>query len=349
MDPSPISTACPFRDLLARALDARAGLLATDPEHQGAFRLFNGFSEGCPDLAVDVYGTTLLLHDYADPEHPAGELAATAQSFFAERLPWLRAVALKNRRPSGPGSDAGTLVLGTEPTGEIEEGGVRYAVDLLLNRDASFYLDTRALRAWARSHLSGKTVLNTFAYTGSLGVAARAGGATRVVQLDRNPRFLALGRRSWELNGFPPGDPADWIAGDFFPTIARLKRRGARFDCIFLDPPVFASTRYGVVDQLRDCARLINKVRPLIADGGFLVAVNNALFLPGRDYIAALEALCADGYLAVQELIPVPQDITGFPATRVGVPVTDPAPFNHATKIAVLSVRRKAPGAGLVG
>jgi len=45
----------------------------------------------------------------------------------------------------------------------------------------------------------------------------------------------------------------------------------------------------------------------------------------------------------VQELIPVPDDITGFPATRVGSPVTDPAPFNHATKIAVLAVRRKAP------
>jgi len=341
--PFPDLRPCALPDLLARALDARAGLLATDPEHRGALRLFNGFSEGCPDLAADAYGTTLLLHDYSDPAQPENELAASAQSFFCERLPWLRAVVLKNRRPTGPGSDAGALVRGTAPACEIEEGGVRYAVDLLLNRDASFYLDTRNLRAWARAHLAGKTVLNTFAYTGSLGIAARAGGAARVVQLDRNPRFLALGRRSWELNSFPPADATDWIAGDFFPQIARLKRRGARFDCVILDPPVFAATDYGVVDQLRDSARLINKVRPLIADGGFLVAVNNALFLPGQACRAALDELCAGGYLAVQELIPVPDDITGFPATRVGSPVTDPAPFNHATKIAVLAVRRKAP------
>jgi 23S rRNA (cytosine1962-C5)-methyltransferase len=98
-----------------------------------------------------------------------------------------------------------------------------------------------------------------------------------------------------------------------------------------------------VVDLVHASTRLINKVRPLIADGGFLVAVNNALFLPGQAYRAALEGLCADGYLAVQELIPVPDDVTGFPETRVGRPVTDPAPFNHATKIAVLSVRRKTP------
>ena len=43
----------------------------------------------------------------------------------------------------------------------------------------------------------------------------------------------------------------------------------------------------------------------------------------------------------VEEIIPVPDDFTGYPATRVGAFVTDPAPFNHPTKIAVLRVRRK--------
>jgi 23S rRNA (cytosine1962-C5)-methyltransferase len=37
----------------------------------------------------------------------------------------------------------------------------------------------------------------------------------------------------------------------------------------------------------------------------------------------------------------VPDDIIGHPDTRVGHFVTDPAPFNHPTKIAVLRVRRK--------
>jgi 23S rRNA (cytosine1962-C5)-methyltransferase len=82
-------------------------------------------------------------------------------------------------------------------------------------------------------------------------------------------------------------------------------------------------------------------VRPLVDDGGYLVAINNALFLSGKAYIATLETLCADGYLRIEELIPVPDDFTGYPQTRVRAPVTDPAPFNHATKIAVLKVRRK--------
>jgi len=36
-----------------------------------------------------------------------------------------------------------------------------------------------------------------------------------------------------------------------------------------------------------------------------------------------------------------PPDCTGFPITRVRLPIVNPAPFNHATKIAVLRVLRK--------
>lgn len=89
-------------------------------------------------------------------------------------------------------------------------------------------------------------------------------------------------------------------------------------------------------------ARLINKVRPLVNDGGTLVAINNALFLSGKEYMETLDSLCADGYLEIERIIPIPEDFTGYPQTRVELPLVDPAPFNHATKIAVLRVRRKA-------
>ena len=52
-----------------------------------------------------------------------------------------------------------------------------------------------------------------------------------------------------------------------------------------------------------------------------------------------LEELCKDGYLKIKELIPVPDDFVGY--NQVGKPITDPTPFNHSTKIAVLEVKRK--------
>ncbi|WP_345298120.1 hypothetical protein [Candidatus Villigracilis affinis] len=45
--------------------------------------------------------------------------------------------------------------------------------------------------------------------------------------------------------------------------------------------------------------------------------------------------------MKIRELIPVPEDFTGYPETRQGNPVTNPAPFNHSTKIAILDVKRK--------
>ncbi len=77
-------------------------------------------------------------------------------------------------------------------------------------------------------------------------------------------------------------------------------------------------------------------------DRRVLVAVNSALFLSGNDYIEAPESLCADEYLQIEELIPVPEDFTGYAQTRLRSLSVDPAPFNHTTKIAVLKVRRKA-------
>src|SRR5262249_45307830 len=146
---------------------------------------------------------TILIHNYASPPSEGDEDLAAAARFFQLRLPWVRAMIVKSRAGETVREKQGRLIIGEAADRRIREHGVWYAVDLLLNRDASFYLDTRNLRRWALNRLGGKSVLNTFAYTGSLGVAAQAGGALRVVHLDRNRLFLNVAKTSYTLNGFP--------------------------------------------------------------------------------------------------------------------------------------------------
>lgn len=324
--------------LLSTTLTARADLF--DLQHEMAFRLFNGFFEGCPDLVIDLYAHTVVMFNYADPPQQAEIVLHVAREYLLTQFPWLRAIVLKTRNAPTLTAKRGVLLCGEMVDRRIREHGVRYAIELLLHQDASFYFDTRNLRAWALQHLADKTVLNTFAYTGSLGVAAQAGEARRVVHLDHNRTFLNVAKASYSLNGFPI-HKADFQAGDFWTQINHLKRAGERFDCVFVDPPFFSTTSKGTVDLVNQSQRVINKVRPLINDGGYLVAINNALFVSGADYMRSLETLCADGYLSIEELILVPPDCTGYPQTIVRLPPTDPAPFNHPTKIAVLRVRRK--------
>ena len=324
--------------LLLRAVDARHSLF--DDSHVAAFRLFNGFLEGLPHLVIDLYAQTLVVFNYADDPRSAQAEVEAAWRLLVERMPWISAVVVKTRSSADEGERRGVIAYGQAPSRKVREHGVWYAVDLLLNMDASLYLDTRELRAWAIANLSGKRVLNTFAYTGSLGAAAMAGGAREVVQMDLNRRFLNLAKDSYTLNGFPMRR-ADFRAGDFWAQAAQLNRAGALFDCVFVDPPFFSVTERGTVDLVANSRRVINKVRPLVGHGGMLVAINNALFLSGADYMKMLEQMSADGYITIETLIPVPPDFTGYPETRVGDPPTNPAPFNHSTKIAILRVKRK--------
>ncbi|HEY8291839.1 MAG TPA: class I SAM-dependent methyltransferase, partial [Thermomicrobiales bacterium] len=250
------SPAIALPPLLDAALTARAELL--DARHQGAARLFSGFFEGAPALVVDCYGTTLVLHNYADPPEDGEAIIAAAMQFLMERLPWIQAVVVKTRNAQTPVERNGVLRFGTKPETRVREHGVWYALDLLMQRDASFYLDTRTLRAWAIGHLAGTGVLNTFAYTGSLGVAAMAGGAARVVQTDLKREYLNVAKTSYTLNGFPIVK-ADFLAGDFWTQISQMKRAGERFDCVFVDPPFFATTGRGTVDLVTQSHRVINK------------------------------------------------------------------------------------------
>jgi len=329
--------------LLEKAIDARASLF--DERHESAFRLFNGFTEGEPNLVVDLYASTLVIHNYADNPEQGEVLVEQARQFIQDKLTWLRAGILKIRNSNLQKEKRGKLLFGEKPDTKIKEHEVWYSIDLTMNRDASLYLDTRNLRKWLIEHMREKTVLNTFAYTGSLGVAALAGGAKRVVQHDLNGQFLNVAKTSYTLNGFPTHSvrKQDFIATDFFTLVGKLKHANEMFDCVIIDPPFFSTTSKGKVDQVNESARLINKVRPLVNDGGTLIAINNALYVSGKEYMQTLEALCKDGYLKIRELIQVPEDFTGYPETCISRPITNPEPFNHSTKIAVLDVKRKQP------
>ena len=328
----------PVSSLLAKAIGARAPLF--DARHEVAFRLFNGFTEGNPDFVIDLYATTLVMHNYADDPAQGNLPVEQAQQFLKNELVWLRAGVVKIRNGKTQEEKRGQLLFGEKPDTKIKEHNVWYSIDLRMNRDASLYLDTRNLRKWLIENMQDKTVLNTFAYTGSLGVAALAGGAKHVVQHDLNRQFLNVAKTSYTLNGFPIRKQ-DFVAVDFFTLASKFKRANETFDCVLIDPPFFSATSKGRVDQVDESARLINKVRPLVSDGGHLITINNALYVSGKEYMQTLEELCKDGYLKIKELIPVPEDFTGYPETRLGKPITDPTPFNHSTKIAILEVKRK--------
>ena len=274
-----------------------------------AYRLFNGFYEGYPGLVLDRYGSTLVIFNHGEPGE-AHEIVQEITHWATNQVEWVESVLLKERQHPSQEAKNGLLIAGSRLPERISEFGVRYALDLQMNQDAGFYLDTRNLRQWLIDNVRGLRVLNTFAYTGSLGVAAGAGGAAQVVQTDLNEQFLQVARRSWVLNDLPE-TRCRLLPGDYFRVAGRMRNEARLFDCVILDPPFFSTTEAGTVDLQNETTRLLNKIRPLVAHEGWLVLINNALFLPGSTFMEEIDKLCQSDYLSLAEIIPVPPDVTG--------------------------------------
>jgi 23S rRNA (cytosine1962-C5)-methyltransferase len=347
-------------DLLRRAAEWRAEELAAWRAHPvTALRLFDGPREGDPEApTIELFGRTAVIFDRRREEDSSEPVVAAAES-LRTLLPTLSTVVWKKKASF----DRGTVVLGDEKdlTRRIEEDGVRYAVRLLAHHDATFFLDTALLRrrlSRGRGPVSGaegslvedaspparslqeagaRRVLNLFAYTGSLGVAARAGGAT-VVHVDKSSEHLEQAKTSYAMNGFPVSR-GDFRALDFFRAAAALRKSGDTFDTVILDPPPLSVGPTGTIDLQRGLLPLVNKVRPLVRNGGELVVVVNSLFCSGVDLLAQLEGATSDGYATIGSRIDVPRSCK---APLVRALPSDPAPFEHPTKIVVLDVRKKA-------
>lgn len=326
-----------LQHILFRAYQNRSRLLE---DGKSALRLFNGFLEGVSRWVIELFGKTLVINDYIKEEPSDSQDAREISDLYREWIPWLDTVLHKRRYASQLEDKRGIIIHGNQLSTEIMETGIRYALNLTINQDSSFYLDTRYLRTWLLENMAGKTVLNTFAYTGSLGIAALAGDAGQVIQVDLNRRFLDVSKISCSLNNIPV-EKMKFLVGDFYRVIGNLKKNQRLFDCVILDPPYFSFTDAGRVDLVNQSASLINKVKPLIAHQGWLVLVNNALFLSGQVFIEMLEELCADRYMGIESIIPVPQDVVGYLDTIVSEQPTPVAPFNYSTKIVVLRIKRK--------
>ncbi len=82
-------------------LHARADLF--DERHKSAFRLFNGFYEGCPDLVVDLYAATLVIHNYADIPADGLPLVEAAQGFYLSQVALAADCDRQNAQRGEPG------------------------------------------------------------------------------------------------------------------------------------------------------------------------------------------------------------------------------------------------------
>lgn len=256
---------------LAAAHESRATLF--DPADTDAYLWVDRHHDGFADLRIERLGRAALVLDYrdAEPELPKGWIDALHDTLDLDAVHVLH-------RPRGGGGGLARRVSGAGASQfEVSESGVRYRVDLSASPTSSgLFLDQRETRReLLRSDLADTTVLNAFAHTGALSVAAALAGA-ETLTLDLSKHYLDWARENLRGNGIDPAEH-DFIYGDALEWMARLAKKGRTFDLVLVDPPTASTARKGSKRWTvgRDLHDLVAGAARLCAPGGTIYVSTN--------------------------------------------------------------------------
>ncbi len=247
------------------------------PQQGQARRLFHGRGRcfpGYQDLLIDSFGPLIWVTLFAEREPDwCAELCALLVKMFPDS----QCVALQRRDLAKAPLQ---ILYGDLPQQPVaSEGGLNYLLRPEVGLNIGFFIDTAVARSLVRRIAPGKKILNLFAYSSSFSVAALAGGASRVVNVDMNRGALELGRQNHQLNNLDLR-AAQFLSHEIFRSFSSLRKYGP-FDLIICDPPYSQGKSFTAENHW---PKLVAKLEPLLAPCGEVIACLNAPQL-SADYL----------------------------------------------------------------
>ncbi len=220
-----------YQKKLREAWELRARLGLPNDQTQ-AFRWVHGEGDGLPGLIIDTYERHAVVQAHSLGVYADLPIIAQAmQSVF----PALSTIYSKSKAALHDPNAEDRYLLGQSPSCIARENGWQFEVNWEEGQKTGFFLDQRDNRALLQQYAHGKTVLNTFCYTGGFSIAALRGGAQHVKSVDVSARAMAQTDRNMALNGFESQHQS--ITAD---ALKFLGEEREQFDIVVLDPPAFA-------------------------------------------------------------------------------------------------------------
>ena len=254
---------------IAVAYDVRRTLGLTDCEDTTCYRLIHGEGDSLPGLVVDIYGSTAVVQCHSvGMYHSRQAIAEAIRTTYGERI---TAIYDKSSQTLPYKADLGAVdgyLWGSseKPSQVVLEHGLQFAVNWEEGQKTGFFLDQRENRELVKRYAKGRTVLNTFCYTGGFSVYAAEGGAVEVCSVDSSERAVHLASENMKLN-FGDRIPHSEVAAD---AVEYLRNIGSKYDLIILDPPAFAKHHKVLGNAMQGYKRLNARAISQIQPGGIL-------------------------------------------------------------------------------
>jgi 23S rRNA (cytosine1962-C5)-methyltransferase len=235
-----------------------------------AFRIIFSESDFLPGLIVDKYGDFLVMQFLTlGIEKFMNDIIDIFKELFSPG-----GIILRNDSPFRKleGLKQEKIILGGIQKDElqnfsIEEGAVRFKVDLWNGQKTGFFLDQRDNRDYFSSlNLSGKG-LDCFCYSGAW--AIRAGNRSEVTCVDASDSAITMAKANASMNLCY--DKMDFIKKDVFDFLNSCFDKKEFFHWIVLDPPAFVKNKKKVKEAISGYRELNLRAMKLLLPGGLLI------------------------------------------------------------------------------
>lgn len=255
-----------WNERIASAYNYRKQLGLVYNSETNCYRLVHGEGDNLSGLVIDYYNGTAVVQCHSVGMFKNLDCIAKAlQQTMGEQL-----TAIYNKSESTLPFKAGIenkdgLLWGEIKTENALEYGNSFFIDWIQGQKTGFFIDQRENRKLVEHYAKGKSVLNTFCYTGGFSVYALRGGAKKVVSVDCSARAIELTDKTVAMN-FPDAEHTSVVSD----TFKYLDNNKDEFDLIILDPPAFAKHGKVLNNALQGYKRLNMKAIEQIKKGGIL-------------------------------------------------------------------------------
>jgi 23S rRNA (cytosine1962-C5)-methyltransferase len=296
-----------FEKKLKKAIDYRESFY--NDYATTAFRVFNGEGDGIGGLTIDHYSGYYVLTWYSEGIYAfKDEVVESLKNLVKVKgLYEKKRFAVKGKYIGDDdfieGERAPSPLI-------VRENGIHFAVYLNDGAMVGVFLDQRDVRKTIRDqYAKGKTVLNTFSYTGAFSVAAALGGSMKTTSVDLANRSRAKTQEQFSVNGLDFEDH-DIIVEDVYNYFKYAVRKQLKFDLVILDPPSFARSKKHTFSAGKDYPELLAQAIHITEKDGVIVASSNCSTFGMRKFKEFIDRAFSEtgGSYKILEEFKLPQD-----------------------------------------
>lgn len=289
--PDEIPTPDMLRSRLQQSLNRRKDLCREGT----ACRLVFGEADLLPAIIVDRYDRYLVLQTLSYGAEAFKTFLTESLQDLLNPLGILERNDGRARKLEDLDSREGVLLGSVPDEVEIEEGGVRFLVNMRSGQKTGFFLDQSRNRIAARHYAFGRA-LDCFTNTGAFALHLSR-SCDDVTAVDISSSSLAMANRNRDLNA---SENVHFDEENVFDYLRSLDHSGKIYNTVCLDPPAFAKSRKAFSAARKGYKEINLRAMKILQKEGILITSSCSYHFSEANFLEVLCEAAADAHRQIQ-------------------------------------------------